>query len=544
VFDAALPYCFRLRRVERRLTIFSALLVLLIPSHGYPQSTSKVTFVGIDLTGMNYYPEKHITEAAVKKEVDGVVAEHGNVIDLATVQDVAIRITSVYRKSGFVFTRAYVPQQRAANGRVEVRLIEGWLSSVDVLDNRRYEQQVLERPFADLKGKTVYSPDMEEAIALLNDYPGLNAFGFYSVGEEPGSTRVNIRVQNERDWTGSIHADNFGSELTGKTRLFTAAEKFNPSGNADRLGVSVLQTFDPDNATYGQIDYDIPVFDKRTKFSMQASTNTFVVKRAVSDGGIEFSGKTHSGELKLTRHIKRGSAMNANWNVGIRRDVSTIDIKNYGNVDLDQETWEGSAGIQWNLLNRLAGNWFGAGADIAAGRYDQINVTGQSRDYYFARGFASYAQSIALMQSTQQLKFDVDWQYTDDLLPAISQYALAGPTRLRGFLPGEFNADSGAVVASTWGFPTWSTAGKNADTRCDVTLSVFAEYGYGVQNIPATGGNDKGTLSDVGASWLFTVGPEISATITVAKPVSYRIDYEEDRASATRAWVELHWRFH
>jgi len=450
----------------------------------------------------------------------------------------------VYRKSGFVFTRAYVPQQRSGRGRVEVRLLQGWLSSIEILDNRRYDNEVLQRPFADLKGKTVYSPDMEEAIALLNDYPGLNAFGFYSVGEEPGSTRVNIRVQSERNWTGSIHADNFGSELTGKTRLFTAAEKFNPTGNADRLGVSVLQTFDPDNATYGQLDYGIPVFDKRTKLSMQASTNTFVVKRAVSDGGIEFSGKTHSGQLKLARYMKRGSAMNASWNVSLRRDISTIDIKNFGDADLDQETWEASVGMQWNRLSRLAGNWFDVGADLAAGRYDHIDIPGQNSEYQFARGFASYAQSVDIAQSTHQLKLDVDWQYTDDLLPAISQYALAGPTRLRGFLPGEFNADSGAIVASTWIFPAWSATGKNADMRCDVTMSVFAEYGHGVQNVPGPGGNDKGSLSDVGASWLLAVGPEISTTVTVAKPVSYRIDYEEAHARAARAWVELHWRFH
>lgn len=509
------------------------------------------TFVGIDLTHMTYYPEKGITETGVRQEMGRVIAAHDRVIDFATVQDVASRITAIYRGAGFVFTRAYVPQQRSTNGWVEVRLMEGWLSSIDIVDNHRYSEAVLSQPFADLKDKVVYGPELEEAMALLNDYPGLNAFGFYSVGEEPGSTRLNVRVQRERDWTGSLHMDNYGAELTGRERLLAEIEKFNPTGNADHLRVSVLHTVDPENATYGLLDYEIPIIDKRSQLAMRASTDTFVVSRGGGNSQqFELSGKAYSAQMEYTRQVQRSNATNRNWHVGIRRDVSTSQLKNIDTVDLDQKSWETYAGFNLDNLDRKRGNWYGAGADIVIGEYDSIDVPGQSLEYHFAHGFAAYTQGIALGESTHQAKFNLDWQYTHDLLPAISQYVMTGATRLRGFLPDDFSSDTGVIGTATWVFPKWAltadkSAEKKSDMKPDMTMSLFVEYGYGVQNVPSPGfSNNWGYMSDAGAAWLFTLGPDLSATVTVAMPLSHRISYDDTPVTQTRAWIDLLWRFH
>lgn len=510
------------------------------------------TFIGVNLTHMIYYPEMGITETRVRQEMGRVIAEHGRIIDFSTVQDVASRITAIYRGEGFVFTRAYVPQQRSKNNWVEVRLLEGWLSSVDILDNKRYRQALLAKPFADLMGKVVYSPELEEAMALLNDYPGLNAFGFYSVGEEPGSTRLNVRVQRERDWTGSLHMDNYGADLTGRERVLAELEKFNPTGNADHLRVSALQTVDPKNATYGLLDYNIPIIDKRSQLAFRASTDVFVVSRGGSaDQQVELSGRAYSAQAEYKRQTKRSNTANRSWHLGIARDVSTSVLKNLGvdNVNIDQKNWEAYAGFDLDNLDRRRANWFSVGADIVSGRYDFVDVPGQNRSYHFARGVAAYNQGIALGGATHQAKLSLDWQYTHDLLPATSQYALTGPTRLRGFLPSDFTADTGAIGVATWIFPKWTLTGKSSEKKGDMqpelTMSLFAEYGYGVQNVPTAHiSNDWGYLSDAGAAWLFTLGPDLSATVTVAKPLSHYINYQSDLSTATRAWIELLWRFH
>ncbi|HEY3698892.1 MAG TPA: ShlB/FhaC/HecB family hemolysin secretion/activation protein [Spongiibacteraceae bacterium] len=509
------------------------------------KDAAPIVFVGIELTHMTYYPRLQITAARVQQEMAQVIATHRGVIDFATVQDVASRITALYRSAGFVFTRAYIPQQRAHNGAIEVRLLEGTLSSIDILDNKSYSAAELTRPFADLTGKVVYSPDMEEAMALLNDYPGLNAFGFYSVGEEPGSTRLNVRVQRERDWTGALHADNYGAELTGHVRLLAELEKFNPTGNADHLRVAALQTVDPKNATYGLLNYDIPVLDQRSQLALRASTDTFVVSRGGNASQqIELSGKAHSAAIEFKRQLKRSNAANRSWHIGIVRDISTSAIKDV-DINLDQKSWETNIGFDLDNFNRRSNSFFATGIDVVAGRYDAIDVPGQTHDYRFAHGYAGYSRGVRVSSETHQLKLDIDWQYTHDLLPAISQYALTGPTRLRGFLPGDFSADSGAIGIATWVLPKWALTAEKGVNKPDLTMSLFAEYGYGVQNIPAANiNNDWGYMSDAGAAWLFTIGSNLSATITVAMPLSHRINYQDNHVAATRAWIELLWRFH
>ena len=524
--------------------------VLMLMSMLWPRCAGatqpEVTFIGIDLTHMTYYPEMHITESKVRREMGKVIAGHGGVIDFATVQDVASRITAIYRGAGFVFTRAYVPQQRTRNGWVEVRLLEGWLSSIDILDNHLYSAELLQRPFADLLGKVVYSPDMEEALALLNDYPGLNTFGFYSVGEAPGSTRLNLRVQRERAWSGSLRIDNYGSQLTGRGRALAEFESFNPSGAADRLRVAALQTVDPDNATYGVVDYTRPVLDKRSHLALRVSTDTFTVSRAAAPGQqIEFSGQAYSASSEFTRYLRRSNAGNRSWHAGITRNVSAIDVKDTAGTTFDQKTWEAYVGFRFDRLDRHHNNSYGAGIDLVEGRYDAVDVEGQAAVYHYAHGYAAYNQAIALGGTSQQWKFNLDWQYSGDVLPAVSQYALTGATQMRGFLPDDFSADSGAVATATWVFPAWTPFARKSGLRPELTTSLFAEYGYGIQNVPSAGvDNDYGYMSDVGAEWELTLGPDLSATLTVAKPLSHYIDYRTDHVSAARAWIEMLWRFH
>jgi hemolysin activation/secretion protein len=532
------------------LTLLMPLLLgqlLLSPRTCRAAEPPKAIFTSINLTHMNYYPEMGITETHVRQEMGRVIAEHGGIVDFSTVQDVASRITSIYRGAGFVFTRAYVPQQRSKNGWVEVRLLEGRLSTVDILDNKRYGQAVLMRPFADLMGKVVYSPDLEEAMAFLNDYPGLNAFGFYSVGEEPGGTRLNVRVQRERDWTGSLHADNYGAELTGRARLLVELEKFNPTDNADHLRVGVLQTAAPQNATYGVFNYDIPVIDKRSQLAFSASTDAFAISRGAGNQQVELTGKTYAARVEYTRQLKRGNMMNHNLHVGLSRDVSESVIKNADvkDVNLEQKNWEADTGFELDHLDRKRGTWYSAGAFIVLGQYDSIDVPGQSNQYTYGHGFAAYNHGIALGESTHQAKLNLDWQYTPDLLPSMSQYSLTGPTRLRGFLPSDFSADTGVIGAATWIFPKWTLIDRKGDMKPDVTMSLFAEYGYGVQNVPTTGLSDNWAyMSDAGAAWLFTLGPDLSATATIATPLTHRINYDPNFSTATRAWIELLWRFH
>jgi hemolysin activation/secretion protein len=74
-----------------------------------------------------------------------------------------------------------------------------------------------------------------------------------------------------------------------------------------------------------------------------------------------------------------------------------------------------------------------------------------------------------------------------------------------------------------------------------ITPYWFMEYGYGVQN--ATVGNDQwAEMSDVGVGLTFNWKGGLSSKISVAKPTSSRISYNDENVTATRLYIEFIWQ--
>jgi len=96
-------------------------------------------------------------------------------ISLAKLQQQVDAVTEKYQNAGYFLSKALLPPQDIKNGRVQVKVVEGFISHVDIQGIKqgrlarflkRYEHTIL-------ASKPIKLADLERVLLILNDIPGI-----------------------------------------------------------------------------------------------------------------------------------------------------------------------------------------------------------------------------------------------------------------------------------------------------------------------------------------------------------------------------------
>jgi hypothetical protein len=229
-------------------------------------------------------------------------------------QGVADEVTRFYRERGFVIAQAIIPAQEVENGVVSLRVLEGSLGNVRVEDNNAYKSSIIEGPFRRLQGYPITQDSIERALLDVQNFPGLTVFGTFTQGDELGNTDLIVKVREEDRFNFTPSVDNYGSEFTGEFRAMLDFKFNNLFGVADQLNGYVLKTFEPDNGTYGGLNFQFPF--GRNAIGFGASTNQFDV------GGLEgltelgVAGTVDQADIHLDRTFANGRFFGASARLG------------------------------------------------------------------------------------------------------------------------------------------------------------------------------------------------------------------------------------
>jgi len=140
----------------------------------------------------------------------------GKDVSLSDILDVASAIELEYRRSGYLLVRAFVPPQRVANGVFTINVVEGFIANLFIEGGdagtreriRTYLQPAL-------NSKPLRLAEMEQALLLANDLPGVAAGGLLRPSPDtPGASDLVVTL-TQIPVTGGIAMDNRGSHLSG-----------------------------------------------------------------------------------------------------------------------------------------------------------------------------------------------------------------------------------------------------------------------------------------------------------------------------------------
>jgi len=414
-------------------------------------------------------------------------------------------ISRFYRQRGFFLARAYIPEQKVNDGVVTINIVEGFLDQVIFLGNQRYSDDQLNDLFDDLIGEPVFLEDIERAIFIANDFPGLGANALFGPGLKPGSAAIQLNTTEDPS-AGFLSWDNYGSIYTGEQRLWGNYRVNNLFGQADLVNTNLLYTLDPQNSLYVDVSYQQPVLNNNFLAGGGYSFNTFDVGGNLEDLNINGESSILNGYMTYIYRRKRTERMSATLDLSLKsaesRVVDTVDSLDKLTVLSAQALYQGTswsgAGAYQQLSatlslgldeflgamdsdgDGLSGRTGGSG-NRAGGDFSKINI-----DYLYLR-------RIAALQS---LLFKFSLQKSSDLLTSLEQFALGGPDTVRAYPVAEALMDNVWLVSAEW----------RADASPDIPQKffnglqylVFFDYATGSLNDPLNNDIESVTLSGIG----------------------------------------------
>ncbi|MGB3623061.1 MAG: ShlB/FhaC/HecB family hemolysin secretion/activation protein [Ketobacter sp.] len=400
----------------------------------------KVLIKRIELKGDALFPEYGVTRDYINNKILRTYQGMEPLMSISDMHYLADTLTNAYHEKGLTFNQVFVVPDEIKNDTLSLNILAGKLSEIQVKNNELFNSERITSPFEHLLGQVVYEPAISEAMKKANSIPGLKVFGFFSLGNNPGQTRLNLHVLQESDQSFSIRSDNFGVNSTGIYRLIGQYTQYNISGKGDTLSGTIVSTNEWGNL-FGSLTYQAPHFDGG-KLGATFYSNLFEVTGDFQDIGLNGHLEALSvfGEHDL---LRQNNAL-ASLSGSVSYKHSVIDSDKFGDIFADITNYLMlDSGI--NLFLVKPDGTQKQSLSVSASLGQITSSDNENSDDSFVSVHVYYGHQLRWIADSPQnwsTGIDVDLYYTPDHLPASERQVMTGPYAVRSYEPALFSADS------------------------------------------------------------------------------------------------------
>ncbi len=483
-----------------------------------------------------------VDDEAVVEILMSAMVENNAHFTLGRLQQLADKVTNYYRAKGLVLATAYVPAQDVVNNTVELHLLMGELSDVEVSGATSYDAETISRVFADQIGRPLKKEDIESSLLRVLDYPGLDISGVLEPGEYVGSTKMLININREDRVSGALYLDNKGSQYSGEERLGLDLSVNNPLGLADRLTLNFIIQNKPnvdgdysvDNAKYSGATYEFSPVDSDYIASLHYHQSDYEVGRDLAT--FAFAGKSKQWKAGLKKQLGRSRTRNSY----VKAELIHDQVENtQGSVkSSDDRLTALAATYGYDFSDNIFGGGFTRGEVSVqhgfAGALGAMDNKDRNASRSSSKGPAPADFNILefnlsryqRLSDNNALILKLNAQYSPDSLFSVKQFSLGGFDSVRAYPGGEYLADSGfytgfELISNAPGF-TDRPAFNDRTWGEVLQFMLFADYAHGYKNNALIGEESELELSGLGVGLRFLPAESFTATLTVATPIGSR----------------------
>lgn len=423
--------------------------------------------------------------------LQAVVADAlGKSLTHAQLQVLAQRVSAVLQAHGYLLARAYLPRQDLSDHQLEIAIMIGRLQDsadrVQVLagsESLRTRMGAIAN--AALPAGPVRNDQLERALLLINDVPGVSARATLEKGDEPGTSRLLINANTRPDWTGGIAVDNFNNRYTGpwRTSAWTAVNR--PFDHEDLLGANLSHSSGSD--VFG-LNYGLGLTPSGLRANFAATRMRYEI------GGefrpLDLTGSADTASAGLSYPLLRTRKRNL-W-VSVDAEHKELTDKALGqtlrerNLDKLTAMFSGNVWDSW-----WGGGYTGLSAGWAAGRLGLGNDADLQADALSARTHGSFNKWVWRIERNQSLGGLSNWglyvgangQVGSKNLDSSEKFLLGGPSGVRGHAVGEASGDSGWLASAELRRDFHVSEGLNAQAL------LFVDHGEVRQHIDPWAGS-------------------------------------------------------
>lgn len=436
----------------------------------------------------------------------------GRPIGFADLQRATAALAELYRSRGWV-VRVFLPPQEIDAGVVTVRVVEASLGDVQTqaaadlkFDAGKARDAVLGRV---APGQPLNTMQVDRALLLLDDLPGLSARGLLQPGARDGQTDVVVVLDDEPVLTGTISGDNHGSKSTEVMRLVLSASLNGLMGRGDQMDASLVQT---GGSTYLRAAASLPLGWQGLRAGVSLSGQRYETDLSTQ----VLEGSSDTAGVEVTYPLIRSQTRNL-YATGQAEHKSYLNRSSVGGLLSEYGVRTVSVGLSFNAFDAV-----GLGG-VTSG---SLTVTNGSVNLGGSPNQAADAQSTNTQGNFSKVRYGITRQ--QQLATRWSAvFAVSGQSAGRNMESGERFYLGGANGVRA--YPTSEVAGSEGllstlelrwRAAPSVTLSGFFDHGrvtVNADNDLISGKADPNTLSlrgaGIGATWTMPSGATLRTTL-------------------------------
>lgn len=421
-----------------------------------------------------------------RAQIDAITAPfEGRCIGLGDFNAILEAVTDAYIAAGLITSRAYLPEQDLSDGRLEIAVVEGSIEKIRF--NGAVDRSWQTVVYPGLVGRLANIREIEQGLDTIRAMESFSADMTLDPGSEIGTSILDINATSEKPWRATYSANNYSQDPMGEWPATVGLEADHALGINDQWVVNYTKSMSPSPFHFG---YD--------GFGTEALNASLTIPYGKWEGTLAYSGSRYHQEIDGIFTPIPLNGWSQNWTFDLKRLVHRDRVsKTYLTLSLDRQEnenyifdtliesssrvlstakldlsherpfWDGT--LKGNISYQTGLRWLGA-EDYRSQPAGQPNA--QFSRWNIA---ASYEKDWALRAGNLGYLSTFSSQLSDDRLYGGQQFAIGGPSTVRGVLS--------AVAAGSSGFLTrhefeWQPT--KFENKYTGKFGVYAGLDYGV----------------------------------------------------------------
>lgn len=392
--------------------------------------------------------------------VDEIVGRYLNrCLGVSDIESLLADITRAYIEKGWISVRAYLPQQDLSKGHLEILVVEGKVSKIEVDDGGK-QSISLGNVAPSVEGKPLNIRDLEQALDQINRLASNSATVDMLPGAESGDTVVVLHNQPGTPLHASLSLDNQGSESTGNTQAGVTLALDNPLHLNDFVSYTRRQSIP---ATEGiklsvsdSLSYVVPF--GYTTLSVNLNKSRYASTLTTAAGTVlHNSGDSSNSAVRLDRVLYRDAFTRWNAYGNLTSKDSNSFLENVLLASASRQLTVLDAGVSMSTVFLGGAITLDLGASQGLTYFnalrDAADLTpsdprAQFRKWNFS---GNYSRPFSLVG--QELQFSSQWagQYAENVLYGSEQMLIGGIYTVRGFTNSTLSGDHGFYIRNEIG---------------------------------------------------------------------------------------------
>ena len=428
----------------------------------------------------------------------------GKEVGIADLQKLADEVNTAYRERGVVTARAIIPPQDVTSGKITLQLVEGKLGEVRVKGNEfTRASYVLSRVDAEPE-KLVDLPSLQASLLRFNRTNAAQLRAELKPGSSFGRTDLELGILEPKQHNFRVSLDNFGSEVTGKTRLGLSYANQSLLGWRDTLSLAAMSASGLKSLS---VDYGFPVSRSGGRINLSHSQDDTKLKFGPF-ASLGITGQSKATAIALRQPLHFGEQSQTDVLLSLRK--RDVENKVSGVFLSSTATQDVQLGLEYQSADN-AGQWL-ASYSIYNGNAKTAEL---SQRYTVGRGAIRRTQYLS---GGWAVRGSLSLQHTSsNVVPSSEQFFLGGEGSVRGYPVGSFSGDQGTLLSLELHHPITAQAAEGSKRSFSATGFFFVDSGNVKLVLPpdSTQASSQ-TLSSLGWGVNMLMGSHFSANATLA----------------------------